>query len=276
MAVRPYLAERQYGVIRSVTGAGQLIAATLPVMSYSLAAIRALTRPIGDLGGRWMLHPEVLDPARAAGYRNGFLYYVAGRGGVLGDVEADVVSSAFGFFAPALMRKMWNEGIAVEGARASATRYGAACAQFGRTRLAGFAATERLAELAGRVAGGVDDSGLALFAGWRAEPRPSDSEGRAYFLLHVLRELRGGVHLLAVVASGLTPLEAVLASSGEANAMRFGWTGPFPTVDAGARARAEDLTDRVLARLYSAVLSDAETEELATLVNGVAGHVGMP
>ena len=119
--------------------------------SNVLASVRALTQPIGDLGGMWLLHPEVLGPCREAGYPNGYAYYVAGRGGVLGDVDADVVSSAFGFFAPDLVRKMWNAGVAVEGAHAAAARYTDACCQFSRGRLEGFVGTDRLVELAGRV-----------------------------------------------------------------------------------------------------------------------------
>ena len=235
-------------------------------------SVRALTEPIGDLGGRWMLHPEVLGPAAEAGYRNGYLYYVVGRGGVLGDVEPGVVCSAFGFFAPALIRKMWDEGVEVEGARAAAARYGAACAQFGRTRMVGFAGAARLAELAERVTMGADDSALALFAGWRAEPLPTDVEGRAYFLLHVLRELRGSVHLVAVIASGLDPLFAVLATGGPMNAHRFGWLPPFPEPVLAHKQVAEDLTDRLLERHYARSLTEAEIAELADLCIAARAH----
>lgn len=219
-----------------------------------------------------MLHPDVLGPCRAAGYPNGYAYYVAGRGGVLGDVDADVVTSAFGFFAPSLVRTMWTKGVAVEGARAAAARYGAACAAFGRNALAGFAGAERLADLAGAVAQGVDSAGLSLFAGWRAEPWPDDAPARAFFLVHVLRELRGSVHVLAVVASGLTPLEAVLATNGAAGAERFGWTGPFADVDSTAKEAAESLTDEIVARLYRSVLDDAGISELAALVADARRH----
>jgi len=239
-----------------------------------LDSVRALTGPIGDLGGRWMLDDEVLAPCREVGYKNGYVYYVTGRGGVLGDVDADVVTSAFGFFAPDLLRKMWEGGVVVEGARATAARYGAACAQFGRTRVAGFDGAARLAELAGRVAAGVDCSGLSLFAGWRAEPLPDDAEGRAAFLLHVLRELRGSVHLLAVLASGLHPRDAVLATGGAENAKRFGWPEPFPDVEPAAKQPAEDLTDQLLAGLYASVLSEAEIAELATLATALQAHMG--
>ena len=242
-------------------------------MTSSLLSIQSLAQPVGDVGGRWMLHPEVLGPCRDAGYPNGYAYYVAGRGGVLGDVDADVIASAFGFFAPSLVRTMWDKGVVVEGARAAAARYGAACADFGRGRLVGFAGSGRIAELAGRLATGVDAAGLALFAGWRAEPLPDDTDGRAYFLLHVLREMRGSVHLLAVVAAGMTPLEAVLATGGTAAAERFGWNAPFTEADAAARQRAERLTDDLMTRLCSAVLDEGELAELADLVAAARAHL---
>ena len=219
-----------------------------------------------------MLHDEVLGPCRGAGYPNGYAYYVTGRGGVLGDVDADVVSSAFGFFAPSIIRKMWEAGVAVEGARAAAARYGDACATFGRARLDGFAGASRLAELGERVATGCSSAGLSLFAGWRSEPLPADAPARAFFLVHVLRELRGSAHIVAVLASGLSPVEAVLASNGVAGAERFGWVGPFPDVAPDAKAGAEALTDDLVEGLYRSVLSDAEIDEFATLVSAARDH----
>ena len=246
---------------------------TFESMTTMMDSVRALTQPVGNLGGMWLLHPEVLQAGREAGYPNGYAYYVTGRGGVLGDVDAGVVSSAFGFFEPGLVRKMWQAGVAVEGARAAGARYTAACAQFGRTRLAGFAGASRLAALADRVASEVDATGLALFAGWRAEPRPDDVEARAFLLMHVLRELRGSVHVVAVVADGLHPREAVLASGGPALAKQFGWSEPYPDVAPAAKAAAEALTDTILCGLYAAVVTDEEAAELVTLVAALADHV---
>ena len=235
--------------------------------------VRALTEPIGSLGGAWMLHPEVLGPCRDVGYPNGFAYYVTGRGGVLGDVDADVVSSAFGFFEPSLVRKLWEQGTAVESARSAARRYGAACAQWGSGRYGSFIGVERLAELAEVVVRGVDVSGLALFAGWRNEPLPSDAGGRATLLLHMLRELRGSVHLLCVVATGLTTRDAVLASGGAEQATKFGWSGPFPDIVPSTKKEAEDLTDRVLIGLYRHAASEEQVDELTKLVLGLQSHV---
>ncbi len=232
-------------------------------------SIKSLTEPIGHLGGHWMLHPEVMEPCRAAGYPNGYVYYGAGRGGVLGDVDADVVAAAFGFFEPALVRRMWEAGIAVEGAAAAAARYGAACAQFGRTRLQGFADVVRVAELAEKVALGADATALPLFAGWRRQPLPDDLAGRAYFLMHVLREMRGGAHVVAVVASGLAPRDAVLAGGGADMAKLFGWPEPYIDPAGIDKQPAESLTDTIVSRLYSSVLSKDEVAELAVLVSAM-------
>lgn len=228
------------------------------------------------MGGAFMLHPDVLGPGKEVGYPGGFAYYVVGRGGVLGDVDADVVVSAFGFFAPTLVSSLWNAGVVVEGARAGARRYGDACAGWGRTRLADFAGAERLADLLARVVDGADVGGLSLFAGWRAALRPDDAAGRCYLLIHVARELRGSTHLVACVASGLTPRDAVLANphGGPEQAERFGWSGPVePDPEARTRfAAAEDLTDRLMAR-HLDVLSDAELGDLCDLVASAHSHL---
>ncbi len=241
-------------------------------MSTIAASVKALTEPVGYLGGRWMLHPEVLGPCRDVGYPNGYAYYVAGRGGVLGDVDADVIAAAFGFFEPTLVRKMWDVGAAVEGAAAAAARYGAACAQFGRMRLAGFDGADRVCELAARVAAVGDITGLALFAGWRNQPLPEDAAGRAYFLTHILRELRGAAHLIAVVATGLGPRAAVFASGGADSANQFGWSGPYDDLSGVTKQEAEELTDEILTRLYSTVLSAEDVAELAGLIAPMRAH----
>lgn len=216
-----------------------------------------------------MLHPDVLGPGKSAGYPGGFAYYVVGRGGVLGDVDADVVISAFGFFAPPLVASLWNAGVVVEGARSGARRYAEACAEWGRSRLGDWAGAERLAALLARVVDGADVGGLSLFSGWRGVERPDDAAGRCYLLVHVTRELRGSAHLLACVASGLTPRDAVLSNpnGGPDQAEKFGWSGPFElSADTTAAfSRAEELTDRLMAR-HLDLLTDAEQAELADLV----------
>ncbi|MFM8857991.1 MAG: SCO6745 family protein [Actinomycetota bacterium] len=236
----------------------------------ALETARRIAAPVGAAGGAFMLHPEVLQPGKDAGYPGGFSYYVVGRGGVLGDVEANVVVSAFGFFAPALVQSLWNSGVVVEGPRAGADRYATSCAAWGRARLNDFGGVEELDSLLVRVIDSADPTGLSLFAGWQVQTRASDVPGRCYQLIHVLRELRGSCHIVAVVAHGMSPLSAIIAnpgSAGVAEAERFGWKGPFPDKESlvSTFASAEALTDQQMAR-HLDVLSPVELERFARLL----------
>jgi len=244
-------------------------------MASTAEVVRALAAPVGDVGGRWMLDREVLGPSRGFGYPNRYAYYVAGRGGVLGDVDSDVVHAALGFFDPSLVRKMWDAGVVVEGARASAARYGAACAQWGRSRLDGFGASARLADLNRHVIDSVDPVGMPLFAGWRAEPRPDDDAGLAYFTTHLMRELRGGAHIAAVVSTGIAPRDAILTSEGEGTAQQFGWTPPFPDVShlIELRAETEAMTDRTMTRFFDTALNADQSTELLDLMLAMKAHL---
>lgn len=114
----------------------------------ALETIRAVSPQINDVGGRFMLHLDTLAIGTQAGYPNGYAWYITGRGGVLGDADADVVAATFAFFNPQTVRKMWQAGIAVEGARRSGTRYATACAAWGRQRLHGVEACISLPYLA--------------------------------------------------------------------------------------------------------------------------------
>jgi hypothetical protein len=231
-----------------------------------------LAGPIGDIGGRWLLSREVLGTAKDNGYPNGFVYYFLGRGGVLGDVDADVVNAAFGFFKPELVRTMWEQGLQVESPRAAAARYAAACAEFGRTHLSGFGGAQRFVQLAERVVDGSPIMGLALFAGWRAEARPDDAIGRAYFLTHVLREWRGSAHVVAVAASGLTPLQSILTGSGTDRAKLFGWGETFDDVSQyeAQRAECEGLTDQICSSVLDNLFTPEERAELVSLTDDLA------
>lgn len=235
------------------------------------AIVERISALVNDIGGKFMLHPETLQLGAERGHQGGYGFYVTGRGGVLGDVDADVVSSAFGFFEPALVRKMWQRGTEVAPARTVGDQFTEACQAWGRRRLDDFAGAARVAELAGAVAAIADSAGLALFAGWRAQPLPDDAPARAYQLLHVLREWRGSAHVVAVRASGLTPLEAVSGNGGADRAELFGWSAPYPDAAATAdrRAAAEALTTEIVLPAYRAALSEADVAELAELLTAL-------
>ncbi len=74
--------------------------------------------------------------------------------------------------------------------------------------------------------------------------------------MQMLREWRGGLHLVATTAVGLPPLEAILTNEGEGQAQFFGWSGPFPDV-AVIKAKhdgAEAITDRLCATTLAQAL----------------------
>jgi hypothetical protein len=220
--------------------------------------------------------PRTLRRARLLGL-SGWAFYVTARGGALGDVPAEVAAAALGFIAPEAVAEGWEAARrAVPPAEVAACNL-ADCCQWGNERLAGVAGVARLAELAGRVVATADPTGMPLFAAWRAMPVPDDAPAAwAAVALHLLREYRGGAHLLAVRVSGLTPLEAVICGpDGEAAAVTYGWPPPYPP--AGPLLRrwlwAEAMTDRITAQAFS-VLDAAERVELVDLLAGAGRRPG--
>jgi hypothetical protein len=232
----------------------------------------AVAEPIGRLGGAFMISREAKAYSAEVGLA-GWAPYFRGRCGVLGDVDADVVASAAGFFPVETVREAWDAGAGLSAATA-ADRYAVVAHDFGRRKLNDFTESARLAELLRLVVDGGDTIGAPLFAGWRAMPLPEDDRARVNQLAHVVRELRGGLHIVAVLASGLSPLEAILSgtsailANGEPNAEYFGWPRPYPEVTKEVRRRradAERLTDELMAPAF-APLDQTEADELVVLL----------
>lgn len=230
--------------------------------------VEAADKVLHDVGSVWMLHPETQQRGAELGYPKAMAFYFAGRGGVLGDVDAGVITAAMGWFHPGLVRLMWNRGLAVAGARESARHYTQACAAWADAHLGGFAPADRFVELAEKVVTGAEEAGLPLFAGWRAEPRADGGPARVLQLVHVLREWRGSVHLVATTAAGLAPLEAILTNEGERQARFFGWRDELPdcTHLKDRHELAQETTDRLVADQYERTLTPAERAEFADLV----------
>jgi hypothetical protein len=237
--------------------------------------VRSVSPAVNAVGGRFMLHPDTAALGQANGFENPFAFYFLGRGGVLGDVDADVVASAFGFFGPSMVRTMWGLGSEVMGPRQAARLFTQACHAWGRAHLDGVAGLDRLADLGEKVIEAADPTGLTLFAGWRAEPLPDDAAARAAQVIHVLREHRGSAHLVAIVAMGLKPIEAMVVAQGLERPRRFGWTDPLPDPERHrpTREQAEDLTDRLVTDAFAA-LDPGEAAELTDLVAAVHAHLG--
>ncbi len=227
------------------------------------------TKAIGDLGGApWYFDPQTLAAGKEHNL-DGFRFYFLGRGGVLGDVEAEVVASAFGYFNPALVDKIWTTAKERMAPRDAARLYLSCCHQFGRDHFAAVDGLDAYCAAAEKVNDAIDPAGLALYAGIDSEPVPDDAPARALHLTAVLREARGSAHLLAIVASGLAPRIAH-AIKRPTEGKEFGWDDtPEPTADDLARwQQAEELTNRVLAPAF-AVLDESEQAALLTGLEGM-------
>ena len=202
-------------------------------------------------------------------------FYFGARAGVLGPVDADVVTAACGFFAPSLVRPSWQSALTAGPPSELVAEDVRLCTAWARCHLASLPGIERLADLASRVVSAADASGRALFAAWRALPcRASDPPGRAGLDLLRLREHRGAGHLLAIAAEGLTPLEAILAGPGERKAAANGWCPPYPpaTSQTGRRlAAAQRRSDALACQPYTC-LDGAERAEFVSLLQSAHQH----
>ena len=238
------------------------------------ATAAAAAGPIGKVGGAFMLSRTTLGKAPTLGME-AWAFYFAGRCGVLGDVAPDVVAATLVFFPIETVRERWMEARAVMEPAAAAAAYAEACQEWGRRYLSEVEDLDRLVDLLQRVVIDIDPAGAPLFAGWRSLPLVQDTPAAAAQLLQTMREFRGAMHSIAVLAHGLTPLEAVLVSGGETNAEFFGWPTPYPDVEP-ARERhqaAEKATDRLAARAFQS-LADRERRELVDLLN--AARAALP
>lgn len=236
------------------------------------------TEPIYLIGAAFYFSPDTIDYGKQQLGIDGYRFYFLGRGGVLGDVDADVVRSAFGYFEPGFLRKKWESAIerSSAGPRDAAKAYLACAHEFGRARFAGLPGLDGFVDAATQVIGAVEGASLPLFAGVRAEPVPTDAPAAAKHQAVVLRELRGSAHLLALTACGLDSAKAhVIKRPTELDL--FGYTAETaPTVTDAHRAaweRAERLTDELLAPAY-ATLSDEQADALIAGAQAMAGALG--
>ncbi|MDP1805334.1 MAG: hypothetical protein Q8K72_09225, partial [Acidimicrobiales bacterium] len=187
----------------------------------SLETAIATAPAIGAVGSHFMLDGNTYKKGAELGFQ-GLDFYACGRGGVLGDVDADVVSAALTFFEPDNVRTLWTQGRAVMAPAEATAAFAACCADWAEDHVPdGFDAT-RLADLASAVIAGARTACAPAFGGWRALPVPSAPKAAAVHQMNVLRELRNGLHGAAVIAAGLTPLQAVSIRSPQMVAL-FGW-----------------------------------------------------
>jgi hypothetical protein len=235
------------------------------------AAANAMTG-LATIVGAFAESPQTLRRARLLGL-SGWAYHVSARAGALGDVRPETVAAAIGFIAPDAVIDGWESTAKASTPMEVASWHLHELCKWGIEQIGGFPRLNRLLELAGPVVEAVDHAALPLFAAWRAMPVPDQSAGaRAAVTLHLLHEHRLGVHLVAVRASGLTPLQAIIAGpEGETGAVAFGWQPPYPPAGPIVRRLmwADSVADALAGQAYAA-LDMTERIELVGLLESLS------
>jgi hypothetical protein len=198
---------------------------------------------------------------------NIYEYYGLGRGGTLGNVDADDIVEAFHFFHPRMFERMWTAAkekadpvtVAadyVQAAYAFADRtFGAIDAQV----LSDFAAAVH------KVAAAVESGHHQLVDGYKQYEVPANPVHAAYLGCILMRELRGCVHIDAVNEVGLSALEACYLQDPMIFTLHGYVEDETPTMtpeQAAKKGEAEVLTSAMMGECFG-VLSDDERQHLA-------------
>lgn len=226
------------------------------------------------VGAVFYFHPTTLARGKEAGL-DGFRFYILGRGGVLGNVEPAVVHGAFGYFHPDLIAKMWTTASERVSPRDAARLYHECAHELGRAELSDVGELDGFVDAATQIIDAVEGASLPLFTAMRAEPVPADAPAAALHQAMVLRELRGSVHLLALVAQGLDSAKAhAIKRPDDVTAFGYQTAPDITDNDRATWQRAEQMTDELLAPAYAS-LSDEQAEALVAGTAAIAAALGV-
>lgn len=247
--------------------------------------VERVFKPIQQFTRGWMMSSDTDDYGVSIGMRTGREFWVVGRAGVIGSAPPEVAAGALAFHAPERVVEAWThipEGLTH---LQVAEHYRSRILAWGRERLTpvfDHGDLEQIDTLGRRIADAAPDALGPLFAGWRAMPQPDAIGERVALTTHLLREMRGAAHLNAVIAAGITPLDAILASTnapprtGPGYAERMGFKGPFrdPEEVRTQRLEAEAVTVRIMATSFS-VLAPEELAAFGRLVETTRNAIDM-
>lgn len=250
------------------------------------ATIERVLKPIQQFTRGWMMADATTEYGeRELGLdRVSRQFWLVGRAGVLGSCPAEVAAGALAFHAPDKVAAAWNSLPAGVTHSEVAQHYAGRCIEWGERVLPMFE-PQRLGaidSLGRRIIDAAPDALGPLFAGWRALPIPGSVFGRAALTTQVMREMRGAAHIAAVLSVGLSPLDAILASTnapprtGPEYAIRMGFEPPFrdPGEVMQARLEAESVTSRILEPFFS-VLSPDEMATFGEVVETTRNAIDM-
>jgi hypothetical protein len=229
-----------------------------------LAALTA--DPLQVVGWQFYFDEGTRATAKELGLRT-VEFYGLGRGGVLGDVDAQRVEEVFAFFDPSAVERFWTSAKSKADPVATAERYlrsayDYADRTFGgvdRAVLSGFAAAAR------KVAEATAPGLAPLMDGYRRFAAPEEPARAAYLGAILLRELRGGLHVNAVAEVGLETRDAAYLEDPGLFASHGYDESAAPEVTDELRemkARAEELTNAAVAASLK-VLDETERDALA-------------
>jgi hypothetical protein len=230
------------------------------------AAAVASADAVGNLTARFMLDMATYQYGGSLGFQ-GMSFYAAGRGGVLGDVEAEAVTEAFVFFHPDNVKANWDSTRDVMPRDKAAIEFQNCCTKWAEEHIPDDVDVATLASLAQKVAAAADGSDAPVFAGWRNLTPPESPKGAAAHHMNSLRELRFALHARAVLAQGIAPEDALRHRQPHMVAI-FGWGDPTETFAeiAADWNKAEDETNAGMAAALS-VLSAHELDTFVALAN---------
>ena len=237
-----------------------------------LEIVRQTSPIVNQAGNRFYFDADTMARGKELGL-DGFRFYFLGRGGVLGDVDPAVIVAAFGYFSPGVVELMWDSAKQVMAPRDAAREYLACADRFGDRQARRHRRPRRVQRRRGDRRRSVDRSALSLFAGIAAEPLPDHPAARAYRNICILRELRGSIHLLAIVATGVSPLVAHTIRRPD-DVTSFGWESA-PDISDDDRSRldvADELTDRLLVPSIEA-LTEAQRDAFVTGIEVIGAHL---
>ena len=222
--------------------------------------------PIAMMGRSYYAADAVGQALGEAGF-SGMARYVGARGGVLGDVAADVVVSGFALFHPAMIETGWNQTKEQGSPPDAAAAFAAGIGRWAADTFGHLDGLHDFAAAARTVIDATDPKSQALYAGWRAMPVPDDPAAASGLAIQVLRELRFGFHVHGLSAMGLTPVEAIVAQANPQQAQFFGWSEPFPDPEPlkDRHRQAEEITSARMAEVYEAIDADQRAHVAATI-----------
>jgi hypothetical protein len=226
-------------------------------------AAHEMRAAIVSVPARVMMEPANYARGAELGFE-GMDFYVAGRGGVLGDVPADVVTAALVFFEPNSIRTAWERSAAVMTRRQAAEAWASAFSSWARENLPEDRDWAMCTDALGRVIEAAPVACAPIFAGWRGLPKPEDLRALAMHQLNALRELRGALHGAAVLTVGLLPVEAIAVRTPKMIGV-FGW--PDEPIDPEPLHQRWGLAEARTDRMFGRNLGVLDADERVALVD---------